>query len=49
MFADRDSGAEQDRVHRSSAHTRIVDIVTVDPDERRPFGSEPFGGRQGQE
>ena len=35
MFADRNSRGQQDAVHRPRPAARIVDIVAVDPDERR--------------
>ena len=37
------------RMHRPRAYARIVDIVAVDPDQRRALRDQPFGGFDRQE
>ena len=41
MLADRDVGAEQRGVNRPRSHARVVDIVAVDPDQRRSILDQP--------
>ena len=48
MLADRDAGAEQPRMHRPRADARVVDVVAVDPDQRRAIRDQPVGGLAGQ-
>ena len=43
------SAAEQLRMHGPRPNPRIVDIVAVDPDQRRAMFGQPFGRVRGQE
>ena len=49
MLADRNVRAEQQAVDRPRPCSRIVDIVAVDPDERRPALDQRSRGGFGQE
>jgi hypothetical protein len=49
MLADRNAGREQDRMNRPDSAARVVDIVAVDPDQRRPLLDQPLRRRGGEE
>src|SRR5687768_12497422 len=47
MLADEDAGPEQCRMHRSAPGPRVVDIVAVDADQRRPAVDQQLRGLGG--